>query len=80
MMDPMEAVCANCRHASQTTGPLECWRGPPQVAAAPMLTQGAVLGTGGPGGQLRWLVKAFRPPVRPEETCGEFEPRPDLVN
>ncbi|HUU94039.1 MAG TPA: hypothetical protein VM238_22840 [Phycisphaerae bacterium] len=81
MIDAKTMVCANCCHVGETKGGLECWREPPRAAAVPIMTQGALVGGNGQAaGSLNWLVKAVRPPVRPDETCGDFEFKCEMLN
>jgi len=82
MTDPTQFVCGNCRHVHQTGGGLECWRHPPRAIGIPIGQSGAVMGPGGgvSAGSIKWLVKAVRPPARAGETCGDYEPKPELVN
>ena len=78
MVDPMKMVCGNCEHSGKNPGgPLECRRRPPAVLGAAAATPPTM--AGGPP-ELTWLVKSVRPPVGPDETCGDFEPKAELAN
>lgn len=71
--------CGHCAYRGRSrAGELECWREPPRAVALPMTGGPALIGAGPTA--VSWLVKAVRPPVRAEETCGEFAVAPEVAN
>lgn len=78
MNDPRCVVCGNCKHSGRNeAGQLECRRHPPVAVGIPVSRGAGMVGGGLP---MNWLVNAFYPPVRPDWTCGDFDPTGLLGN